>query len=75
MPTAAVMPSSRYLNVNELAKELRLHPQTIRRMVQDGEIPALRAGLQFRFDLAAVLAALAVRPMPDIDTLEPRTPP
>lgn len=31
-----------YLTTAELATELRLHPETIRRWINDGKLPALR---------------------------------
>lgn len=33
----------------EIAKYLRLHPYTIRRLAREGKIPAFRAGGQWRF--------------------------
>ncbi len=35
--------------VEEIAKYLRLHPYTIRRLARAGKIPAFRAGGQWRF--------------------------
>lgn len=34
------------LSVNELCDELRLHPNTVRRMINAGALPAYRAGLK-----------------------------
>ena len=36
--------------VEELAKYLKLHEFTIRRLAREGKIPAFKAGGQWRFD-------------------------
>ena len=50
------------LGVVELAEELGLTPQTIRKMTRQGKIPAMaieyESGTRFRYDLEAVLKAL-----------------
>jgi excisionase family DNA binding protein len=38
------------LKVEELAKYLKLHEYTIRRLARDGKIPSFKAGGQWRFD-------------------------
>ncbi|MBL8860699.1 MAG: helix-turn-helix domain-containing protein [Planctomycetes bacterium] len=44
----------------EVAERLRLSPGTVRRWANAGRIPATRCGARYmRFDLEAVLAALA----------------
>jgi excisionase family DNA binding protein len=35
--------------VDEVAKALKLHPYTIRRLCRDGKIPAFKFGGQWRF--------------------------
>ena len=42
------------ITVEELAKLLRLNPQTIYRKVQKGEIPAIKIGGAIRFDSDAI---------------------
>lgn len=42
------------LTVNELAKLLRLNPQTIYRKVESGEIPYRRVDNSIRFDSAEI---------------------
>ena len=42
------------LTTKEIAKYLRLRPETILRMVNKGEIPAIRIGGRFRFDKAQI---------------------
>jgi len=37
--------------VEELAKYLKLHEYTIRRLARDGKIPSFKAGGQWRFDV------------------------
>ena len=45
------------LNAKELAAELNLKPNQVRRLALRGELPAYRYGDEWRFDLAQVLAA------------------
>ena len=47
------------LTVKELAKLLRLSRQTIYKMLEEGSIPALRMGSQWRFDRDTIEAWLA----------------
>lgn len=35
--------------VEEVAKALKLHPYTVRRLVREGKIPAFKVGGQWRF--------------------------
>ncbi|MEM7247941.1 MAG: helix-turn-helix domain-containing protein [Acidobacteriota bacterium] len=49
------------LTVKEVAKLLRLSPQTLYKMLENGEIPALRIGKQWRFESQAVRDWLANR--------------
>jgi len=37
--------------VEEVAKALKLHPYTVRRLSREGKIPAFKFGGQWRFDL------------------------
>lgn len=37
--------------VEEVAKALKLHPYTIRRLSREGKIPAFKFGGQWRYDL------------------------
>ena len=43
-----------YLTVAEAAKLLRVHPQTVYRMVADGEIPHIAAGRKIRIPRTAL---------------------
>jgi excisionase family DNA binding protein len=36
--------------VEELAKSLKLHPYTLRRLCREGKIPAFKVGGQWRFE-------------------------
>lgn len=36
-------------NVEEIAKALRLHPYTVRRLCREGKIPGFKFGGQWRF--------------------------
>lgn len=45
--------------VRQLAQHLQVNRQTIRRMVQLGQIPYVRVGRQIRFDILAVRGRLA----------------
>ncbi|MBN1510746.1 MAG: helix-turn-helix domain-containing protein [Phycisphaerae bacterium] len=49
------------LNIHGLARELRLPARWLMREATAGRIPALRIGEQWRFDRAAVEAALLAR--------------
>jgi excisionase family DNA binding protein len=40
--------------VEEIAKYLKLHEYTIRRLARDGKIPSFKAGGQWRFDKAEI---------------------
>ena len=46
------------LTLGGCARLLRITPDTVRRLVRERRIPALRVGKQYRFDRDAVLAAL-----------------
>ena len=35
--------------VEEVAKALKLHPYTVRRLIREGKMPAFKAGGQWRF--------------------------
>ena len=37
-----------YLKVSEIAKRLRVHPNTVRRLIDNGELPAVFVGSQAR---------------------------
>lgn len=51
------------LTVMEMARELKVSPQTVRRLVAARSIPAFRVGRQVRFDVVAVREALFVQPL------------
>ena len=42
---------SQAYTVEEVAKALKLHPYTVRRLSREGKIPAFKFGGQWRFDL------------------------
>lgn len=46
------------INTKQLAEVLKSSPQTIKRLVQQGKIPAFKLGTRYRFDLSEVLEAL-----------------
>lgn len=37
-----------YLKISEIAERLRVHPATVRRLIDSGEIPAVYVGAQAR---------------------------
>jgi excisionase family DNA binding protein len=41
--------TQQFMTVEEVAKYLQLHPQTIARMAQRGELPAVKIGRHWRF--------------------------
>ena len=49
--------NSSLLTLKEAAVALRLHPETVRRLVGEGKIPATRFGRSWRIQLEEVLAA------------------
>lgn len=49
----------RYLGVTQISALLGLHPHTVRKLVREGRLPALRAGGQLRIRVSD-LSALAV---------------
>ena len=40
--------------VDEVARAVKLHPYTIRRLCRDGKIPAFKFGGQWRFDVKEI---------------------
>lgn len=51
--------TTKWMKARELAHQLRLHEKTVRKLASHGIIPHIRAGKSLRFDIAAVVAALA----------------
>lgn len=53
---------SELLTVPEVAQQLRVHPITVRRMIKDGSLPAVKIGRNYRIraeDRDALLAGEA----------------
>jgi len=50
------MDDKQLLTINEVAKYLQMHPRTIMRMVDRGELPAVRIGKSVRFEVETVRA-------------------
>ena len=46
--------SSAVLTAAEVAKHLKVHPSTVRRMAQRGELPAFKMGCSWRFDYVRI---------------------
>jgi len=42
------------LTVSDLAKYLKLHEYTIRRLARTGKVPSFKAGGQWRFDVTEI---------------------
>lgn len=42
------------LTLREVAARLRVHPSTIYRLIQRGELPHFRVGIDYRFDTDAI---------------------
>lgn len=42
------------MTVNELAKYLRLHEQTVYRMAKEGAVPSYKVGNRWRFEKATI---------------------
>lgn len=55
----------------ELARFLKVTPQTIFRWTHNGSIPSMRAGRSLRYDLAEVLRALKSMPDELVDRGQP----
>ena len=45
---------SRLVTVRELSNYLRVHPSTIYRLLKRGDLPALKLGSDWRFNLEAI---------------------
>jgi excisionase family DNA binding protein len=58
------------LTVDEAATQLRVHPETIRRMIKRGELAAVRAGSVYRIP-ADELAPKRVEPTPRASVDDP----
>ena len=54
------------MTVDELASYLQLHPLTVRRLVRSGEIPAFKAGRQWRAKRALLDAWLEQESMQNL---------
>jgi excisionase family DNA binding protein len=50
------------LTSREIAQILHVHPETVRRAARRGALPSLQVGRAWRFDVEAVLRALAATP-------------
>jgi len=48
-----------WVSCQEMARRLKCHEQTVRRLLHAGVIPGLRVGHYYRFDPKAVEAALS----------------
>jgi len=55
------------LTVNEVAKLLRLSPQTLYKMLEQGSIPAVKVGCQWRFERSKIKAWLSEQQTTDPD--------
>ena len=55
---STVVPQRRFLTVPETAAHLRVSAKTIYRLIERGQLPALRVGSQSRVDEAALEAWL-----------------
>lgn len=56
------------MTVNELAKYLRLHEQTVYRMAKEGTLPSYKVGNRWRFDKPSIdtwLKAQKRQPKPE----------
>lgn len=55
--------SERLVTIEEAAEHISCHPTTVRRMVQRGEIPALKIGRQYRVRMSDLVPEFqAVKP-------------
>lgn len=52
---------SPYLNVRQVATLLGMHPESVRKMVREGRLPAFKAGRSWRFDRAEIETWLRAR--------------
>jgi len=55
------MGNTRLLTADQLAEKLQVHPKTLFLLARQGRIPRVTIGRAVRFDIDAVLAALAER--------------
>jgi excisionase family DNA binding protein len=50
-----------YLNVSEAAEILRLHPETVRRLSREGEVPFHRSNWQYRYLRSELVRYMATK--------------
>lgn len=50
------------LTVDEAATQLRVHPETIRRMIRRGDLVGVRIGQCYRVDSTQIMPVRAARP-------------
>lgn len=62
------MTLARLHTMSEVIEALSLSRQTIRGLIDSGELPAIKVGQQYRFHPAAVEALLATHAVPVIPT-------
>lgn len=48
--------SALYLSSRQLSERLSYHPESIRRMVREGRLPAIRIGKRLRFSMTDIEA-------------------
>ncbi|KKL70111.1 hypothetical protein LCGC14_2108170 [marine sediment metagenome] len=65
----APQPQSDVLTLDEAAAFLRLHRNTLRKLAQDGKVPARKYGAQWRFSRRLLEEHLRERSQPDPDGL------
>ena len=63
--TMAELPDVRFLTVAEVAEIMRVSKMTVYRLVQSGELPAVRFGRSYRVPESAVRDAVQ-RPIADV---------
>lgn len=59
-----------FATLDEESKRLKVHPRTLRKLIAEGEIPAVRVGHQWRLNPEEVDAALREHQDPVADLLE-----
>lgn len=52
---------ARLVTVEQAAKALQIHPETVRRLARSGKLPSRKFGRVTRIDLEAILADPALR--------------
>ena len=55
------MPQKKILTATEVAKYLRIHPYTVKRLAREGQLPGFKVGGQWRFSSEKIIKLQSVK--------------